>query len=113
MIRHDFFYVMTILINLIRLFFSIIDWSMAIAIIAKINKIRKKEDKIGLTNEIKSGIIKVIIILKFYFIYCIFEIYIAQFYFRQYSWSLLLHNKYYIEKELKQQKNKLDKKKDK
>ena len=76
---------------------------MALAIIAKINKIRKEEDKIGLTNEIKSGIIKVIIILTFYFIYCIFEIiFIAR--YPQDERALFLYNKFYIEKELNIQK---------
>jgi len=111
MINHNFFFGITILINLIRLFFSIIDWSMAIAIIAKINKIRKKEDKIGLTNEIKSGIIKVIIILSFYFIYCIFEICIICRYIDDCPNSLFLYNKYYIEEELNKQKNELEKNK--
>ena len=87
-------------INLIRLFLSFIDWSMALAIVAKINKIRKREDKIGLTNEIKSGIIKVIIILTFYFIYCIFETLFIAFYTYEYSRLLFLYNEYYIEKEL-------------
>ena len=41
-----------LLMNFIRFILSFIDWSMALAIIAKINKIRKEEDKIGLTKEI-------------------------------------------------------------
>ena len=100
-------------INLIRLFLSFIDWSMALAIVAKINKIRKREDKIGLTNEIKSGIIKVIIILTFYFIYCIFETLFVAFYTYENYRSLFLYNEYYIEKEfnnhLKKEQGKNDK----
>ena len=84
---------------------------MAIAIIAKINKIREKEDKIGLTNEIKSGIIKVIIILSFYFIYCIFELCIIFLYIDDCSKSLFLYNQYYIEEELNNLKNELEKNK--
>ena len=110
-IEPDFFLAITFIINIIRFFFSIIDWSMAIAIIAKINKIREKEDKIGLTNEIKSGIIKVIIILSFYFIYCIFELCIIFLYIDDCSKSLFLYNKYYIEEELNILKNELEKNK--
>ena len=77
---------------------------MALAIIAKINKIRKKEDKIGLTNEIKNGIIKVIIILTFYLIYCIFEINFIAYYANECSRSLFLYNEYYIEKDLNTKK---------
>jgi len=87
------------IINAIRLDLSIIDWSMALAIIAKINKIRKKEDKIGLTDEIKSGIIKVIIILTFYLMYCIFEVYFIC--CKVNENSLFLYNKYYINNKLK------------
>ena len=93
--------------NTIRLILSIIDWSMAIAIIAKINKIRKEEDKIGLTNEIKSGIIKVIIILSFYFIYCIYELIFIIRCFGNVD-SLFLYNKHYIERKLNNQKKELE-----
>ena len=92
-------FVVPFLINFIKFFLSFIDWSMALAIIAKINKIRKEEDKIGLTNEIKSGIIKVIIILTFYFIYCIFEIVFIALYSED-KRALFLYNQFYIEKEL-------------
>ena len=47
---------------------------MALAIIDKINKIRKKEDKIGLTNKIKNGITKVIILLTFYFFFILLKL---------------------------------------
>ena len=95
-------------INAIRPFLSFIDWSMALAIIAKINKIRKKEDNIGLTDEIKSGIIKVIIILTFYLMYCIFELCFINLYFNENYQYLFLYNDYYIKNEL-EKNNKLKK----
>jgi len=97
-------------INALKFILSFINWSMALAIIAKINKIRKKEDKIGLTNEIKSGIIKVIIILTFYLMYCIFEIIFICLNVDESSESLFLYNKNYIINELDKQKNEFEKK---
>jgi len=97
-------------INALKLILSFINWSMALAIIAKINKIRKKEDKIGLTNEIKSGIIKVIIILTIYLMYCIFEIFFICLNDDESSESLFLYNKNYIINELVKQKKEFEKK---
>lgn len=54
------------LINLLLSFniiFNFINWCIALAIVAKINKVRKKFDEYKLTNKIKSGIVVVIVIL--------------------------------------------------
>ena len=84
------------IINFIRFILSFFDWIMALGIIVTINYISEEEDKIGLINEIKSGILKVIIILTFYFIYCIFEIIFIKCYTKDIR-SLFIYNKYYIE----------------
>ena len=46
----------------INLYF--INWAMNLAIYVKIKNIRENKDKIGFTNEIRTGIIKVIILLS-------------------------------------------------
>ena len=108
MIDTKIFLELTRYLNIIRLFLTSINLILALNIIFIINEIRKKEDKIGLTNEIKSGIIKVIIILSFYIIYCNFEVFFITFYTTKCLESLFLCNKYYFEKELNQQNNKLE-----
>ena len=48
----------------IQIILTFINWAMSLAIVAKVNKIRKKKgDEIGFTDKIKSGIVIVIILL--------------------------------------------------
>ena len=82
-------------VNVIKLIFTFINWSMALAIIAKINKIRKNEDKIGLTNEIRNNIIKVIIILTVCFVFHIVEF---VYFYNIDSNSILTFNSSYVNK---------------
>ena len=58
--------------------FIFINWSMALAIVAKVNRLRKKDgDKLGLTNKIKSGIVKSCIIITFQLILIIVQLIIV------------------------------------
>ena len=104
------FKISVIIINIIRLIVPIINWSLALVIIVKVNKIRKNEDKIGLTNEIKDGIIRVIILLSICFIYDIFELIFIFWYYSETNYqSIFIYNGNYVEKidnELYQLKNK-------
>ena len=48
----------------IQIILTFINWAMSLAIVAKVNKIRKKKgDEIGFTDKIKTGIVIVIILL--------------------------------------------------
>ena len=59
----------------ISFFFIFINWAMALAIVAKVNKLRKKDgDKFGLTNKIKSGIVKSCIIISFQLILIVIQL---------------------------------------
>ena len=61
------------ILYIIKFLFSInlyfINWAMNLAIYVKIKNIRKNIDDIGLTNEIRNGIIKVIILLSVCLLY--------------------------------------------
>jgi len=50
-------------IIIISFLLIIISWILSLAIVAKVNKLRKDDDNSGITNAIKNGIVKVIIIL--------------------------------------------------
>jgi hypothetical protein len=51
-----------------------INWSMALSIAAKVNKLRKDDEIKACTNAIKSGIVKVIVLITIHFIVYILEI---------------------------------------
>jgi len=63
---------------IIKFLFSInlyfINWAMNLAIYVKIKNIRENIDEIGLTNEIRKGIIKVIVLLSICLLYSSFGI---------------------------------------
>ena len=50
-------------ITIISFLLIIINWILSLAIVAKVNKLRKDDDNFGITNVIKNGIVKVILIL--------------------------------------------------
>ena len=52
-----------ILLLTLNVLFNFINWCIALAIVAKVNKVRKKYDEYKLTDKIKKGIVGVIIIL--------------------------------------------------
>ena len=54
--------------------FEFINWSMALSIAAKVNKLRKDDEIKACTNAIKSGIVKVIVLITIHFIVYILEI---------------------------------------
>jgi NADH:ubiquinone oxidoreductase subunit 5 (subunit L)/multisubunit Na+/H+ antiporter MnhA subunit len=50
-------------ITLINFCLIFICWILSLVIVTKVNKLRKDDDDIGITNPIKKGIVKVILIL--------------------------------------------------
>jgi hypothetical protein len=72
---------------LLSFLLTFINWAMALAIVAKVNRLRKKDgDVVGLTNKIKSGIIATIIIssIDLIFIFCQFVLLVLNY---QYNMS--------------------------
>lgn len=54
--------------------FEFINWSMALSIADKVNKMRKDDEIKACTNSIKSGIVKVIVLITINFILCVIEV---------------------------------------
>ena len=50
-------------ITIISFLLIIISLILSLTIVAKVNKLRKNDDNLGITNPIKKGIVKVILIL--------------------------------------------------
>ena len=55
-------------ITIISFLLIIISLILSLTIVAKVNKLRKNDDNLGITNPIKKGIVKVILILTTYMI---------------------------------------------
>ena len=58
----------------IKIMFEFINWSMALSIADKVNKMRKDDEIKACTNSIKSGIVKVIVLITINFILCVIEV---------------------------------------
>ena len=61
--KEDIIKKIIVFITVISFLLIIISWILSLTIVAKVNKLRKDEDDIGITNPIKKGIVKVILIL--------------------------------------------------
>jgi hypothetical protein len=65
--------ILIIIIILFEFVFEFINWSMSLSIAAKVNKMRKDDEIKACTNAIKSGIVKVIILITISLILYIIE----------------------------------------